>query len=534
MGRKDRCGNPVGKGKYCKTNTDMYIWEAYMMQKNIEFDDFVLLKPPFSEAYAVGAEGIVMRVLLNNPPGFERKRLWSDYHPTTVLQTGAYDYYAENQWSSVERTFGPVGVIRNHVNQSNVYTSLIEEDGIGILCIHNYIFISAFWYGTGSAQDYATVWYKLYFRPRKVSRLDLIYYLLGDPCSNRVSCRKDDVVVNPCIDDDNWAPGLADRREACKENDDPEKEVVVNSRGLKVKCKDITKHLDDRSTYVPDFTYVKVKQDGTECIKICTTGSSTDPINITGTVAVSNIAAPVEVTSANSIPVSVANVQVPVSVTNAQVPTKIIQDADECLKVCSSGGGVGKVNLQEQLLNYLDSIRSVLNETCQDPELPCSTRDQLITYLGSLDAYASDIVSNKFGCNNLVGRMFDLMNAASNDFVKRKLGYLLVGLFYIMLEHYGFNVRPTKNIFLHFLKDEWLLDKGILMFNHFMRDSDLWKDIDAYLENDLFQKRPTEPAEHQDESQSSSMEIDPGQCSQEDSGIDSGTVRKDSGDASSG
>lgn len=537
------------------------------MQRNIDYWKWDKLKPPFVESFGVGAEGIVFRGLENNPPGYERKRYWHDLETKDNLAMWGPDPFQENQWVSVERTFGQVGIIRNHSYETGQYKSLIEEDGIGILCFRDYIFIAGMWYATGDAEDKATMWYKLYLRPRKVSRNDLIYYLLGDQCN--VSCRADDVNVYPCIDsqdaDQSW-----DIKSVCPQGSGSK---VVKRWDKEMTCDEWMKRPENRADYKEDTRKVKIIQEGSECLKICTTASSS--VVVTGTVTVASITSPVTVQSvqqpirvssvtsilspvkiSGEVPVSIAgqvpvdvqktvrlpvNVQetvqlpvnleksievpvifeevMPVSVSNT-VATEIIQKESDCLKVCQQ---VSKHDLLVSIQQLCDGFHNILNAYCAEPQLPCSVRNEMIIFLHTIKVQANKVLDDEDGVKRYVTWLNSLQTFYP-EYIVRKMDIMIAGIYYLLITFASLLIDIKDVVPKDLFNDPIVLDKAKMLANHLYTTSNpLMLKLDS-LQATL--AKEDGPKKSQDGSDS--MEIDPEQSSQADSGISSSSVREDS------
>lgn len=149
------------------------------------------MKPPFCELIAFGGDGIVIWGAKHNEPGSVVRHRW--YGDTEVGQEFTwfhFDTFAENQWTQDYRNAGDASQLLLPINNnSNSFTSLIDKDGIGIICPFD-----EFWGGIGNygetvqnplqpGDNFKTYYcFEWFFRPREISQHDLYMILMKAKC----------------------------------------------------------------------------------------------------------------------------------------------------------------------------------------------------------------------------------------------------------------------------------------------------------------------------------------------------------------
>lgn len=218
-----------------------------MYSKFEKFDDAA---SPLVNAVAIAADGIdIIEQISHSDPQFARCKLYDDKGIPKEMRYTGYDIFVKNQWSDSTVSWGPNGTLLPHSNNSNGYKSLIDDEGLGIICAFDEIWLSAYWYARSTGTDWANFWFELQFRPREISKSDLMMMLLKRNCCR--PCDEPETVLElPC-------------KENCKDN-----------CGLK----DTKKVEDDEVVILPDGTPVsgKVYKDKTEntksykgCLEVC-------------------------------------------------------------------------------------------------------------------------------------------------------------------------------------------------------------------------------------------------------------------------
>lgn len=218
-------------------------------QKFEKFDDAA---SPLVQAIAVGGDGI-QTIEQVGERKLERCTLYKDKGIPKEMRFTEYDVFAQNQWSESVTSWGPNGTLLPHGNNSYSYKSLIDSEGLGIVCIDDRIWASNYWYARATQDDYSTIIIEFWFRPREINKSDLLLQMMKRNCCR--PCDEPETMFElPC-------------KSACKEN-----------CGLK----DTLEVQDDEDVVLPTGTvkgkqYKDRHQDRVEyngCLEVCISGDT--------------------------------------------------------------------------------------------------------------------------------------------------------------------------------------------------------------------------------------------------------------------
>lgn len=117
--------------------------------------------------------------------------------------------FAKNQWCREERSRGAANsLIAPQVISSQAYIPLMDDEGLGILCPWDELWLGAYWFSTASGDNYARPWFEVLFRPREISRQDLMMAMIKTRCAR--NCYKENVDKFPTCESDCFYTGLTD------------------------------------------------------------------------------------------------------------------------------------------------------------------------------------------------------------------------------------------------------------------------------------------------------------------------------------
>lgn len=172
----------------------------------------------------------------------------------------SYDIFRENQWSEFIHSWGPNGTLLPHTINSYNYKSLIDEEGIGIICAYDEIWMSKYWYARSTGSDFAQFWCEFFFRPREINKSDLLMLLIKANCCR--PCQAENVDELPCQTACEPLCGLPDTETV---TDD---QMITLPDGSEVTGKVYKSKLEDRD---PDYK---------GCLEVCVVNT---PLPVTNT-----------------------------------------------------------------------------------------------------------------------------------------------------------------------------------------------------------------------------------------------------------
>lgn len=248
LSRTNACGDKVINKNFCGSSTTAWIWELYAFRIWRTFESFDKANPPYVMATGIGADGIVMDEQIANRK-MSRCRFYEDRDIPYEMRYQNIDPFEQNQWAEKIQSWGPSGTILPYSNASYDWKSTLDEEGIGILCFYNEIWLSSYSWTSGTGANYSQNWFDLRFRPRQISKNDLIMVLIRSSCSR--PCPKETVDPYPCIDPKCKLTSLPAFKDV---KDDDEIELPS---GEKVKGSEYKKKLEDRAGYKPP------------CVRVC-------------------------------------------------------------------------------------------------------------------------------------------------------------------------------------------------------------------------------------------------------------------------
>lgn len=183
--------------------------------------------PPFTQIVAIGGDGISVI-----EQGNENKHVVCKKYADCTWQV-AYqrlNIFAENQWGTSVRSRGDAkagGLIPLQQITTNSFIPLIDHEALGIICPWDEFYVAAYWYSTNSDKNNTTCYYDVLFRPRQISRTDLMMAMIKSNCSRR--CQKESVTPFPCTTGCHFE----------KEYDDDDNSEQIIDGGVKIKHKDM-------------------------------------------------------------------------------------------------------------------------------------------------------------------------------------------------------------------------------------------------------------------------------------------------------
>lgn len=201
------------------------------------FDDAA---SPIVESFALGGDGIRI-IEIGDDDKLKRCLLYEDKGIPRESRYTNHDIFFKNQWSELVHSWGPNGTILPHSISSNTYKSLLDDEGIGIICPYDELWYSAYWYARGAGTNYAHHFLEVQFRPRQIRKTDLLEKMIKRNCC-RPCDEPESVDELPCPESCKDACGLKDTN---KVSDD---EIIKLPEGQTVTGKDYKMKLDDRKS----------------------------------------------------------------------------------------------------------------------------------------------------------------------------------------------------------------------------------------------------------------------------------------------
>lgn len=181
LSRLNACGERVNDKRFCGSATKAYVWEAYAFKEYAKVENFDSAASPIVNMTAFGGDGIHTLENKDNTPLY-RCTLYKDKGITAEARFTGYDIFIKNQWSNGVHSWGNNGTILPASNSSYTYTSLLDDEGIGIICPFNELWVSKYWYMRGTGRNVATHYWEVQFRPREIMKNDLLMYLIKRNC----------------------------------------------------------------------------------------------------------------------------------------------------------------------------------------------------------------------------------------------------------------------------------------------------------------------------------------------------------------
>lgn len=215
-----------------------------------KFENFDKVSAALVNFKALNGDGIQMW-----ESGLQRKdhvcKYYKDQEVGYEMRWQEGDIFAENQWSEFIESVGNQGTLLPFTNSTSAYKSLLDDEGVGILCPYDEIWMGAYWFGLGPTTNHQCLFAEIQFRPRQISRSDLMMMLIKRQC-NRPCSQEPTLKDWPCVGTCHLKPNI---------NELPPDEEIELPNGVKVKAKDYFKTNEERGEI-----------DLNKCIVICNEG----------------------------------------------------------------------------------------------------------------------------------------------------------------------------------------------------------------------------------------------------------------------
>lgn len=147
---------------------------------------------PCYECWALGADGISITEQADKNDYVVCTK-YKDFKTQASFQRT--NMFAKNQYVKGWRSLGKAGMAPNTTLNSNAYISLLDDEGLGVICVWDEFWIGLTWYGTNTNTNDSHFVFDIYFRPRQINRQDLMMAMIRDRCSR--TCDKDVLEVQP-------------------------------------------------------------------------------------------------------------------------------------------------------------------------------------------------------------------------------------------------------------------------------------------------------------------------------------------------
>lgn len=250
LSRLNACGDKVIDKKFCNSQDKTWVWEATAFRQFRTFEGFVHASPPYVISYALGADGIIM-VEQEDGRKLTRQRFYKDRTVAYEMKFQNFDTFTENQVAEKTHSWGPNGALLPWTNSSREWRSCLNENSVGIICFFNELWLASYNFSAKSGSDYGQVYFDVLFRPRQISRSELMLYLFKSSCGR--PCGDKETVLNyPCISGQDYKNVNLPEADTVGDTD----QVTLPS-GTKVTGKDYKAKYEKRSDYVEP------------CIKTC-------------------------------------------------------------------------------------------------------------------------------------------------------------------------------------------------------------------------------------------------------------------------
>lgn len=201
------------------------------------FESFEKATSPLILAHGLGYDGIVVNENITNR-GLTRCRFYKDREIAYEMKYQNLDPFSENQFVTKSQSWGPNGTLIPYSYSSTDYKLLRDNDGFGVLCFYDEIWFASYAFSNGTGANYGQVAFEVFFRPRKVSKTDLLLWTVKNQCGR--GCYTTTVDPYPCIDP---ACNLPQLPEPSTVKDD---DIIELPSGEKVKGIDYKKPLWER------------------------------------------------------------------------------------------------------------------------------------------------------------------------------------------------------------------------------------------------------------------------------------------------
>lgn len=258
LSRLNACGEKVVNKNFCNSPTKAWIWEAYAMRIFKTFENFDAASSPFVQADAIGADGIVFIEQVKDGK-IVRCRYYADKELPYEMRYHNYDTFVENQWSHKTQSWGPNGALLPWSNASYEWKSLIDEEGIGIICLFNEIYISSYNFANKTGTNFTNNWYEILYRPRDINKSDLLMIMIRNSCGR--PCKESNADQFPCISTTgcSFTPNFKD----VKDND-----KIMLPNGKEISGKDFKAIYYETSYYEEPCIYTRSceKKKGPDCV----------------------------------------------------------------------------------------------------------------------------------------------------------------------------------------------------------------------------------------------------------------------------
>lgn len=219
------------------------------------------MDPPFYEYLAVGGDGVKFLERHGGKTGYNLCTKYEDTESTDEYMEPSL--FEKNQWVHKEKSRGPTGGIAPTNTNSNAYIPVTDDEGIGIICLWDEIWFAFSYFSAKSSENWTTVWVECFFRPRKISRLDLLMYMIKEKCCQK-RCFTENVSNYPCEKECVFPPSI---------KDDEEYEMPPYPEDIEAgKDKRIVTGKDLKTKY-----YGKLFKEHAGCFPVCVKGGKPDP-----------------------------------------------------------------------------------------------------------------------------------------------------------------------------------------------------------------------------------------------------------------
>lgn len=242
LSRLNECGKRVIDKNFCNKTSEGWIWEAYAFRMWRTFESFDKAGAPYVIATAIGNDGIVMDEQIKDRK-LSRCRFYADRDIPYEMRYQNPDIFEPNQYAEKTVSWGPQGAILPYTNSSSVWKSLIDEEGFGILCFYDELWAGSYVYSANSGANFGQVWFDVLFRPRQISKSDLLLFLFKEQC--RRGCFDETVLPYPCIQFKDCVTSTTLPNFDDVKDDD----TIVLPNGKEVTGKEYKKRLEDRADY---------------------------------------------------------------------------------------------------------------------------------------------------------------------------------------------------------------------------------------------------------------------------------------------
>lgn len=166
------------------------MWEAYCYKKYSNWAAFETTLAPMVISHAIGADGIEVIRTHQTEKVLCRFKAYKDM---AWPQNGTYNFYStftKNQYATKMHSWGPQGTLVPYATSSDDWKSLIDEDGLGIICYYDELWLSTFTVlackeNVPDCRNFSNCQiFEFRLRPRLVTAQNLILQLFKRQCNN--------------------------------------------------------------------------------------------------------------------------------------------------------------------------------------------------------------------------------------------------------------------------------------------------------------------------------------------------------------